>query len=82
MEYSEIDTGDRIPIKGPIEGYDSASGEYKDPFVDDAILFKITSENYSDYEKYLTPGQVRMFRDYGSTFFMNIYPSRRSCVCL
>tara|TARA_A100001015_G_scaffold312347_1_gene417383 strand:+ start:1476 stop:2750 length:1275 start_codon:yes stop_codon:yes gene_type:complete len=79
IEFTDQDIGDRIPIKEPILGYNSTSGGYLDPFSDDQILFKITSENYLDYEKYLTPGQVKMFRDYGSTFFMNIYPSRRSC---
>ena len=79
IEFTDQDIGDRIPIKEPIVGYNSTSGEYLDPFSDDQILFKITSKNYLDYETYLTPGQVKMFRDYGSTFFMNIYPSRRSC---
>ena len=79
IEFTDQDIGVRAPIKEPITGYDSISGGYLDPFSDDQILFKITSDNYLDYEKYLTPGQIKMFRDYGSTFFMNIYPSRRSC---
>ncbi len=79
IEFTDQDIGDKIPIKEPIVGYNSTSGGYLDPFSDDQILFKITSENYLDYETYLTPGQVKMFRDYSSTFFMNIYPSRRSC---
>ena len=79
MEFTENDIGYRIPIKEPIAGYDSGSGAYKDPFRDDVILFKITSDNYFDYEEYLTPGQIKMFTSYGSTFFMNVYPSKRSC---
>ena len=79
IEFSEQDIGERVPIKEPISGYNSNNGEYKDPFIEDSILFKITKDNYLDYEKYLTPGQIKMFTTYGSTFFMNIYPSRRSC---
>ncbi len=79
MKFTESDIGDRIPIKEPISGYISNSGEYKDPFEDDSILFKITSDNYQEYEEYLTPGQVKMLNSYGSTFYMNIYQSRRSC---
>ncbi len=79
IEFTDQDIGDRIPIKEPIAGYNSVSGGYLDPFSDDQILFKITSDNYLDYETYLTPGQIKMFTNYGETFFMNIYPSKRSC---
>ena len=79
MEFNVNDTGDRVPIKEPVSGYNSNNGEYKDPFSDDSVLFQITSENYLNYEKYLTPGQIKMFTSYGSSFFMNVYPSKRSC---
>jgi hypothetical protein len=79
LDLLENEIGEKIPIKEPISGYNPKSGEYKDPFGNDALLFQITSDNYLDYEKYLTPGQVKMFTSYGSTFFMNVYPSRRSC---
>ena len=61
IEFSEQDIGDRVPIKEPIPGYESNDGEYKDPFIEDSIIFKITKDNYLDYEKYLTPGQIKMF---------------------
>ena len=79
LEFSEQDIGDRVPIKEPIPGFDSNNGEYKDPFIEDSILLKITKDNYLDYENYLTPGQIKMFIEYESSFFMNIYPSRRIC---
>jgi hypothetical protein len=79
MEFTEQDIGDRVPIKEPIQGYEPKNGEYKDPFNEDPIIVKITKDNYLDYEKYLTPGQIKMFTTYGSTFVMNIYQSRRSC---
>ena len=78
-EFTIQDIGKRIPIEEPIEGYSSTNGIYLDPFSDDKVLFRITSENYLEYEKYLTPGQIKMFTNYGETFFMNIYPSKRSC---
>ena len=65
IEFTDQDIGDRIPIKEPIAGYNSVSGGYLDPFSDDQILFKITSDNYLDYETYLTPGQIKMFTNYG-----------------
>ena len=67
IEFTDQDIGDRIPIKEPIEGYNSTSGGYLDPFSDDQILFKITSENYLDYETYLTQEQDKMYRYYVST---------------
>ena len=79
QDFSEIDIGERIPIKKSIPGFDPEKGDYKDPFSSDKVLFKITQENYLNYEDYLTPGQIKMFTAYKSTFFMNIYPSRRSC---
>ena len=79
VEFTEDNIGDRIPIIEPISGFNPESGKYKDPFSEDPILFKITLDNYLEYEKYLTPGQIKMFTSYGSTFFMNIYPSKRNC---
>jgi len=79
IDLTDKDIGDRIPIKKPILGFNEESGEYKDPFSDDSPLYKITSNNYLQYEKYLTPGQLKMLSTYESTFFMNIYPSKRSC---
>ncbi len=78
ISFEEI--GDRIPINSPVEGFDSSSNSYVDPFSDDSILFTITSENYEQFEEHiLTPGQVAMFETYPNSFKMNIYKSRRSC---
>ena len=72
--------GERIPINSPIEGFDSSSNSYVDPFSDDPILFTITSENYKQFEEHvLTSGQIAMFETYPDSFKMNIYKSRRSC---
>ena len=70
--------GERIPINLPIEGFDSSSNSYVDPFSDDPILFTITSENYKQFEEHvLTSGQIAMFETYPDSFKMNIYKSRR-----
>ena len=72
--------GERIPINSPVEGFDSSSNSYVDPFSDDPILFTISSENYKQFEEHiLTPGQIAMFETYPNSFKMNIYKSRRSC---
>ena len=78
-KFSLDDIGSFNPIDSPIDGYDKDNTFYPDPFGNDEILFSINSDNYSDYIEYLTPGQVKMFEFYSSTFVMNIYPSRRSC---
>ena len=83
--YGEVvvsleEIGERIPINSPVEGFDSSSNSYVDPFSDDPILFTITSENYKKFEEHiLTPGQIAMFKTYPNSFKMNIYKSRRSC---
>ena len=72
--------GERVPINSPVEGFDSSSSSYVDPFINDQILFTITSENYKQLEeKILTSGQIAMFETYPNSFKMNIYKSRRSC---
>ena len=72
--------GERMPISSPIEGFDSNSNSYVDPFEDDPILFTVTSGNYKQFEEHiLTAGQIAMFKTYPESFKMNIYKSRRSC---
>ncbi len=72
--------GERIPIISPVEGFDSSSNSYVDPFINDPVLFTITSDNYMQIEEgILTAGQIAMFETYPETFKMNIYKSRRSC---
>ena len=55
-----------------------AGDHHPDPFPNDEILFKITGQNYQDYSDNLTPGQMAMFARYPDTYFMNVYPSRRT----
>lgn len=72
--------GERVPINSPIEGFDSNSNFYADPFINDPIIFTINAENYKQFEDdILTAGQIAMFETYPNSFKMNIYESRRSC---
>lgn len=53
-------------------------GEYIDPFSQDQVLFTITAKNYEQYRDKLTEGQIATFKRYPDTYFMNVYPSRRT----
>ena len=49
-----------------------------DPYSADQPLFTITAENYEQYSKNLSPGQVALIKRYPDTFNMRVYPTRRS----
>ncbi len=51
---------------------------HQDPFKDDSPLFRITGANYQDYGDQLTVGQKATFAKYPDSYFMDVYPSRRS----
>ncbi len=51
---------------------------HPDPFADDEPLYVITGENYQDYADRLSPGQIATFERYPETYFMRVYPTRRS----
>ena len=51
---------------------------HPDPFADDKILFTITAKNVDQYKDNLSPGQIAMLKRYPDTWWMNVYPSRRS----
>ncbi|MCG2633778.1 MAG: DUF1329 domain-containing protein [Gammaproteobacteria bacterium] len=59
------------------DGYQEG-GRYVDPYADDEILFTITPQNYKQYADKLPAGAIKQFEMFPETFFMNIYPSRRS----
>ncbi|MEJ2680707.1 MAG: DUF1329 domain-containing protein [Gammaproteobacteria bacterium] len=48
-----------------------------DPFKSDTPLFTIDSNNYTQYQDKLSPGQVALFQTYPN-WKMKIYPTRRS----
>ncbi len=64
-------------ITTPPAGYTKGM-HHPDPFADDQPLFKITAQNVGEYKDKLSPGQVAMFERYPDSWYMNVYPTRRS----
>lgn len=58
-------------------GY-SPGDHHPDPFPDDEVLFTINAGNYQQYADNLSPGQIAMLQRYPDTYYMNVYPSRRT----
>lgn len=48
------------------------------PFAADKPLFTITAANVDTYSKWLTEGHKALFRTFPKSYFMPVYPSRRS----
>ncbi len=53
-------------------------GHHPDPFPDDQPKFVINKENASQHAAKLTEGHKAMLNQYGDTFFMNVYETRRT----
>jgi hypothetical protein len=51
---------------------------HQNPFPEDKPLFRITGANYQDYGDKLSVGQKATFEKYPDTYYMDVYPSRRS----
>ena len=64
-------------ITEPPAGY-SPGDHHPDPFADDQPLFRIDSSNYQQHADQLSVGQKAMFERYPDSYFMDIYPTRRS----
>ncbi len=64
-------------IRTAPEGFKSGQ-HHPDPYANDKVLFKITAQNYKQYADKLPEGYKKMFELYPDTFYMNIYPTRRS----
>jgi hypothetical protein len=64
-------------ITTPPAGY-SPGDHHPDPFAADQPLFRIDASNFSQYADQLSVGQKAMFERYGDTYFMDVYPTRRS----
>ncbi|HIC24240.1 MAG TPA: DUF1329 domain-containing protein, partial [Planctomycetes bacterium] len=64
-------------IKAPIPGW--KSGQHSpDPFPEDKPLYRVDSSNYEDYAQFLSAGQMAMFQRYPDSWYMDVYPSRRT----
>ena len=51
---------------------------HQNPFPEDKPLFRITGANYEEYGDQLSVGQKATFAKYPDTYYMDVYPSRRS----
>ena len=71
------DGGLSSPAKAGFPNF-ASPGRAPDPFPNDKPLFKITPANMAQYADRLTEGQKAMLRLYKDTFFMNVYPTRRT----
>jgi len=64
-------------LKNVSAGFKSG-GHHPDPFPNDQITFTIDKSNMSQYADKLTEGHKGMLNQYGDTFKMNVYPTRRT----
>ncbi len=64
-------------ITKPPAGY-SPGDHHPNPFPDDKPLFRITGSNFEQYGDKLSVGQKALFAKYPDTYFMDVYPTRRS----
>ena len=59
------------------DGYQEGD-RHPNPFADDEPLFVINGDNYQEYADRLSAGQIATFERYPDTYYMTVYPSRRS----
>ncbi|MBT8144818.1 MAG: DUF1329 domain-containing protein [Gammaproteobacteria bacterium] len=53
-------------------------GHHPDPFSDDDIAFTINAQNMDQHADKLTEGHKALLKTYPDTYFINVYPTRRS----
>jgi len=76
--------GDEIPAwTGGLSEQDWPAGfgpgdRHPDPFADDRPVFRITGSNFREYADRLSAGQIATFERYPETYYMDVYPTRRS----
>ena len=76
--------GDEIPAwTGGLSEEDWPAGyrpgdRHPDPFAGDEPEFVINGENFREYEDRLSAGQIATFERYPDTYFMRVYPTRRT----
>jgi len=64
-------------ITQPPTGY-SPGDHHPDPFAGDEPLFRIDGSNFKQYADTLSVGQQATLEKYSGTYYMDVYPSRRS----
>ncbi len=49
-----------------------------DPYADDPLRYRITSDNMAQFRDRLTPGHIALLEAYPDSYHMPVYPTRRS----
>jgi hypothetical protein len=66
-------------LTSPPEGIGYVPGEHlPDPFADEKPLFRITKDNTTEYDAFITRGQKALIERH-DTYFLDVYPSHRTC---
>jgi hypothetical protein len=65
--------GLHLPVPGYVEGE-----QHPDPYADDPILFTVDAGNMARYAEQLSEGQKVLLQAYPSSWYINVYPTRRS----
>ncbi len=55
-----------------------SGGHHPDPYASDQVLYTVNAANMAQYADVLTEGQKALLQAYPDTYFMNVYPTRRS----
>jgi hypothetical protein len=64
-------------ITEPPAGYQPGD-HHPNPFPEDKPLFRIDGSNHGQYADKLSPGQAATLAKYPDTYYMDVYPSRRT----
>ncbi len=65
------------PADAGATGFKSG-GHHPDPYAGDDVLYTINAQNMGQYADLMTEGEKAVMRAYPDTYFMNVYPTRRS----
>jgi len=52
---------------------------HKDPYANDKPLFTVNAANMAQYESQLTETHKELLKAYPDSYFLNVYPTHRSC---
>ncbi|MDO6683557.1 DUF1329 domain-containing protein [Oceanobacter sp. 5_MG-2023] len=65
-------------LRMPPLGYQRAGQPHIDPFAGESALFRIAAGNLPDYRSFVTPGLQALLERYPDSFYLPVYPSRRT----
>ncbi|MEQ1888182.1 MAG: DUF1329 domain-containing protein [Alphaproteobacteria bacterium] len=67
-------------LTGPPPGIGYELGKhYADPYAGDKALYAVRADNMAQYENQLTDTHRELLKAYPDSYYLNVYPSRRSC---